>query len=140
MRNGRGDDIERVHHGLSLFSRRVRGEAREVHPGMTYVDYSLLTIVRDRPGLSGAEVAEAACIDKSTASRQLAGLVERGMIERGEAAGRRRPLHITGDGSRALATADAAQRSQIGDRLRDWTPQEIEAFADLLERYNGSSE
>lgn len=138
--DGRSADIERVHRGLSLFSRRVRGEARDVHPGMSYVDYSLLSIVRRRPGLSGAEVADAAYIDKSTASRQLAGLVDRGMVERGEPDGRRRPLHITDDGSRALARADAAQRIQIGDRMRDWTADEIETFADLLDRYNGASD
>lgn len=134
----RGDAVERVHRGLSLFSRRVRGEAREVHPGMTYVDYSLLTIVAASPGMSSAEVAEAAHIDKSTASRQLNGLVDRGMLARETAGGRRRPLHLTEAGMVALSDADRAQRRQIGERMRDWTPDDIATFADLLERYNSA--
>lgn len=123
--------------GLTVFSRRVRADARDVHPDLTYVDFTLLRIVQDNPGVLAGDLAEAARIDKSTASRQLTSLVRRGLVRRTGTGGREgKPLELTEPGRRITAGAQSAQQAQVAERLADWSTQEVAAFADFLARYN----
>lgn len=136
-REDRLRDEERVLAELTVFSRRVRGDAREVHPELSYVEFTLLRIVQDNPGVLAGDLAEAARIDKSTASRQLTSLVRRGLVQRTGTGGREgKPLALTGQGARMTAEAQAAQQAQVAERLAEWSPEDVATFADLLTRYN----
>lgn len=134
---GREDDEARVLDELTVFSRRVRSDAREVHPQLTYVEYFLLRVVQDHPGVLAGDVADTARIDKSTASRQLTALARRGLLQRTGTGGREgKPLELTAQGRRVTADAQSAQQSLVTERLADWSAADVAAFADLLSRYN----
>lgn len=135
--DGRLENEARVLTELTVFSRRVRADAREVHPDLTYVDFTLLRIVQDNPGVLAGDLAEAARIDKSTASRQLTSLVRRGLVQRTGAGGREgKPLELTVQGRRMTAEAQAAQQAQVAERLAGWSASDVATFADFLARYN----
>lgn len=130
-------DEARVLGELTVFSRRVRADAREVHPDLTYVDFTLLRIVQVNPGVLAGDLAEVARIDKSTASRQLTALVRRGLVQRTGAGGREgKPLELTTEGRQVTARAQQAQQALVADRLAEWSAQDVATFADLLARYN----
>ncbi|WP_188587608.1 MarR family winged helix-turn-helix transcriptional regulator [Gordonia jinhuaensis] len=132
------DDIDRIVRAFTRFSRRTRGEGREVQPGLTYVDFSLLRIVANEPGILAGVVAGEAYIDKSTASRQLTSLVERGLVRRADGSGRRMPLYLTDEGLAVLEIAEKAQRETVAGRTEDWSDTERATFAELLDRYNAA--
>ena len=79
---GQPDAAEVVGQELVTLSRRLRNGAREIYAegGLTFVEYSLLALISDSPGINAAALAKAASIDKSTASRQLAELRRRGLL------------------------------------------------------------
>lgn len=122
---------------LTVFSRRVRADARTVHPDLTYVDFTLLRIVQDNPGVLAGNLADVARIDKSTASRQLTALVRRGLVHRTGAGGREgKPLELTAEGRQVTGQAQQAQQDLVAERLADWSEQDVATFARLLARYN----
>ncbi|MFC6714604.1 MarR family winged helix-turn-helix transcriptional regulator [Branchiibius cervicis] len=136
-RKERVRDEARVLVELTVFSRRVRADARDVHPELSYVDFTLLRIVQDNPGVLAGDLADAARIDKSTASRQLSALVRRGLLERTGSGGREgKPLELTAQGRRITARAQEAQQALVAQRLADWSAADVAVFADLLARYN----
>lgn len=136
-RRARVSDEARVLNELTVFSRRVRADARDVHPELSYVDFTLLRIVQDNPGVLAGDLADAARIDKSTASRQLTALVRRGLLERTGSGGREgKPLELTAEGQRMTAQAQEAQQALVAQRLADWSAADVAVFADLLTRYN----
>lgn len=136
-RQDRARDEARVLGELIAFSRRVRADARYVHPDLSYVDFTLLRIVADNPGVLAGDLADAARIDKSTASRQLTALVRRGLLQRTGTGGREgKPLELTAEGGRVAAEALAAQQATVAERLADWSASDVAVFADLLARYN----
>jgi DNA-binding MarR family transcriptional regulator len=88
------------------------------------------------PMRSGA-LAEAMCADPSTVSRQVAALVERGLVRR-EADphdGRISVLAVTELGRAVAAEAKARRNAHLERVVSDWTDSEREIFADLLERF-----
>lgn len=93
-------------------------------------------LLADGPMRSGA-LAEALYSDASTISRQVAGLVKRGLVRR-EADpndGRASVLIVTEDG-REMATQLRARRNDMIARiLTDWNQADREQFATLLHRF-----
>lgn len=136
-RQDRARNEARVLGELIAFSRRVRADARDVHPELSYVDFTLLRIVQAHPGVLAGDLADAARIDKSTASRQLTALVRRGLLQRSGSGGREgKPLELTAEGGRMTAEAQAAQQAMVTQRLADWSTSDVAVFAELLARYN----
>ena len=78
------DAAEVVGQELVTLSRRLRNGARDIYAegGLTFVEFSLLALISDNPGINAASLARAANIDKSTASRQLGELRRRGLLRR----------------------------------------------------------
>ncbi|GEE02348.1 hypothetical protein nbrc107696_27940 [Gordonia spumicola] len=137
------DDLVTVERELTALSRRLRNGARGIYEahGLTFTEYSLLRMVDDNPGVNAAELATAAMIDKSTASRQLGALRDRGLLDRvadGRTA-RGRRLELTDAARTTLADIASASEAAIGALLHDWPPSDIAAFAELLHRYNSSA-
>ena len=131
---------ELVAHELVTLARRFRNGAREVYASaeLTFVEYSLLCIVADNPGISATAIAGTAHIDKSTASRQLGELRRRGFLTRKpeDAATRTQAIEITEAARDVLAQIQSRIATEITDRLRTWPKNDIDTFAALLSRYN----
>ncbi|GAA4660993.1 MarR family winged helix-turn-helix transcriptional regulator [Gordonia humi] len=136
------DDLITVERELIALSRRLRNGARGIYAanGLTFTEYSLLRIIDDTPGITAAELAVTAAIDKSTASRQLGALRRRGFLA-GTADGRSTRGHGLEPTDRAVATLDEisdASATAISALLSDWPPEDIATFARLLHRYNST--
>ncbi|WP_159085887.1 MarR family winged helix-turn-helix transcriptional regulator [Aeromicrobium chenweiae] len=119
---------------LSLYGRRARGAVEKVAPELSFAEYSLLGHVHATDGARAQELARVFGLDKSTVSRQLAGLMRRGLVERDK--GRR--VRVTSAGERLLRATRAALLDLLGDRVADWTLEERRTFADLMRRYNAA--
>jgi DNA-binding MarR family transcriptional regulator len=128
--------------GLTTLARRARDVGDELHPSMSLVDYTLLTQLDVTPGMRAADLAAHFCLDKSTLSRQLEQLISAGLLRRGdEQPGRRGyALTLTAAGRQQLDAAGHVVRDRLAKRLTDWNDRDIEAFAELITRFNlGSS-
>lgn len=84
-----------------------------------------------------SELADAAGVDTSTASRQVARLVEDGLVERSPDPddGRATAHRLTPAGRDVRQRLNAARRAWFDDVLADFDPRERTRFADLLERF-----
>lgn len=119
---------------LSLYGRRARGAVEKVAPELSFAEYSLLGHILAADGARAQDLARVFGLDKSTVSRQLAGLVRRGLVERDEA----RRVQVTPVGARLVRSTRAALLDLLDDRVADWTLQERRTFADLMRRYNAA--
>ncbi|MGV9824342.1 MarR family winged helix-turn-helix transcriptional regulator [Gordonia sp. NPDC003429] len=130
----------RVGTELVTLSRRLRNGARSIYAesGLTYVEYSLLSLVAAHPGVNAAALAREAGIDKSTASRQLGELRTRGLLRRrqDELSARSQTLELTADGESILDDIRHRSGAAITRLLADWPAGDLEQFASLLHRYN----
>lgn len=84
-----------------------------------------------------SDLAEAAGVDTSTASRQVARLVDEGYVDRGaDPDDRRASAHrLTPAGRKVRQRLKAARREWFEDVLEDFDPGEREQLATLLERF-----
>jgi DNA-binding MarR family transcriptional regulator len=90
----------------------------------------------DGPQRSG-EIAAVMCADPSTISRQVAGLVKAGLVERraDPGDGRATLLAATTDGSRVLDLERRRRAKQLATALSGWTPEHRTQLAELLSRF-----
>jgi DNA-binding MarR family transcriptional regulator len=134
--------LDDLYLGLTTLARRARDVGDELHPGLSLVAYTLLTQVDVTPGMRAADLAAHFCLDKSTVSRQLEQLISAGLLCRDcEQPGRRGyALTLTAAGRQHLDAAGHAVRDRLAERLTDWDDHDIDAFAELVTRFNlGSS-
>lgn len=134
------DAAEVVGQELVTLSRRLRNGARGIYAegGLTFVEFSLLALISDNPGINAASLARAANIDKSTASRQLGELRRRGLLRRTQDAtsSRSQSLEVTQEALDTLSEIRRRSGDAIARRLDAWTQDDLELFATLLRRYN----
>ncbi len=99
--------------------------------------FTLLARIEEFPDAHLAQVAAAADVDTSTASRQVARLVEHGLVERtpDPAEHRARRHRLTDDGAAALARLRDARRRWIDGIVSDFSVDEQAQLADLLTRF-----
>ncbi|MFE5795359.1 MarR family winged helix-turn-helix transcriptional regulator [Streptomyces sp. NPDC056503] len=130
--------VDVIQRELTAFARRARAAAARVHPELPLVSYTLLAHIEDQRGCRATDLAAHYLLDKSTVSRQLAGLEKLGMVERRPAPEDHRVqvLHPTEAGLAVLATAQANRRAAYQERLKDWSSEDLARFADFLLRYN----
>jgi len=143
------DSATRLRAAVGRLSRRLRATAAAREAGLTPTKMSvLLAVVRDGPvGLSA--LADAEGINPTMLSRVVAGLAERGLLERSSDTGDRRAARVsaTAKGRRlvermrrertdavngALSALPAKERQQIEAALPG-----LEALAELLKRGRG---
>ncbi|GIG29526.1 MarR family winged helix-turn-helix transcriptional regulator [Cellulomonas marina] len=86
--------------------------------------YSCLELLGQRPGLSASDLARGTFLTRQSMQTLLAGLVERGLLERAATAaeGRALPIRLTEEGARLLAEASAAVAAVEGAMVADLTP------------------
>jgi DNA-binding MarR family transcriptional regulator len=108
--------------------------------GIDWAAYALLfQLVQDGPKRSSA-LAEAACVDPSTVSRQVGDLVRGGLVERQpDPEDGRASLLVATAAGRALHEAKLQRRRQVFARIvEDWPAQDVAALTSLLSRFNDS--
>jgi DNA-binding MarR family transcriptional regulator len=130
--------VDALYGELSLLVRRSQEFSGELHAGLSLVDYTLLTRIAGNPGTRAADLAVLFGLDKSTLSRQINALVERGLVHRaGERPGRRGViLELTQPAEAALHAAADSVRSALGGWLDGWSDSEIRDFAAMVARLN----
>ncbi|KUH38764.1 MULTISPECIES: MarR family winged helix-turn-helix transcriptional regulator [Streptomyces] len=140
-----GDDaretsVDAIQRELTAFARRARAAAARLHPDLPLVSYTLLAHIHDRAGCSATDLAAHYLLDKSTVSRQLAGLERIGLVERRTEPDDHRVqvLHPTEEGRRVLAATQASRFAAYEERLRDWSAEDLARFAAYLVRYNAA--
>lgn len=130
--------VQAVYAEMVVLSRRLRRESTLNHPALTMTDYSILSYLDRKPDATVTDTAAEFGLNKSTASRQIAGLIERGLIERApnSADGRVGDLAPSPAGRDALRQAQEELHRSLLARLDGWPEADLAAFADLLRRYN----
>lgn len=134
----RATPVESVYAEMVVLSRRLRRESMLNHPALTMTDYSILSYLDRKPDATVTDTAAEFGLNKSTASRQIAGLIERGLIQRAanSSDGRVSDLRPSLAGRHALRQAQEELHQSLLARLVGWPRADLAAFADLLRRYN----
>ena len=100
----------------------------------------LLRTVSAEGPVRASALAASVQSDLSTVSRQVAGLVARGLLERqaDQADGRACLLAVTEAGHAVLAEHEADRAEFFTRVLAGWTPGDLDQFARLLERFTAA--
>lgn len=130
--------VTRVERELGGLFARIRIGWREaaamVHPDLQPLGYQVLvSIVRGKGDTAGA-IIEHLQTDKSAVSRQVRQLTELGLVDsiRDPDDRRARRLVATDLAVERVAAARHVYETRIGQRLRRWSPADLDHFADLL--------
>jgi DNA-binding MarR family transcriptional regulator len=136
--------LERLQHQVALFARRAEqtrlGGVGKARNSMDRAAYLLLNRL-DREGPMGVKaLAEAMGIDSSTVTRQVAPLVDSGLVKRTSHPedGRAVVLALSPRGRGRLDEVRDSRRALMAEVTAEWTTQERELFTDLLVRFNTS--
>ena len=119
--------------------RRVIGErARAVHPDLQPASYLILAYVATSGPVRASVLVEQFDIDKGAISRQLAHLIELGLLakEPDPADARASLLSISDEATRRMADVAEHRHKWLDERLGDWSAEELDAFVGELGRYN----
>ncbi|MFC7310418.1 MarR family winged helix-turn-helix transcriptional regulator [Streptomyces monticola] len=137
-RAGRDASVAVIQREMTAFARRARATAARTHPELSLVAFTLLAHLEDRGGCRATDLAAHYLLDKSTVSRQVAGLERLGYVERRTDPDDHRiqVLHLTPRGAEVLAQAADSRRQAFGERLADWDEADLKRFAEYLLRYN----
>ncbi|MBT2444796.1 winged helix-turn-helix transcriptional regulator [Streptomyces sp. ISL-36] len=132
--------IDTIQRELTAFARRARSAAARLHPELPLVSYTLLAHIVDRQGCRATDLAAHYLLDKSTVSRQVAGLEKLGLVERRPDPDDHRVqvLHPTEAGNALLASTQASRLAAYQERLQDWSAEDLARFAAYLLRYNAA--
>ncbi|MFE3035083.1 MarR family winged helix-turn-helix transcriptional regulator [Streptomyces canus] len=123
---------------MTVFARRARASAGRLHPELSLVSYTLLGHLEERDGCRATDLAAHYALDKSTVSRQVTALERAGLVERRQDPEDHRVqvLHLTAAGQHILGQVTVSRRAAVGERLADWSQEDLERFAGYLVRYN----
>lgn len=132
--------VEDLYQQLNALIRRSRELGNDLHPGLSLVGYTFLSMVESTPEIRAADLADRLCLDKSIVSRQLNQLFDAGLLDReGGRPGRRGdPLSLTPAGRRALANDAKRVRRQLTRWIEDWGDRDVVLLTTLMSRFNVS--
>jgi DNA-binding MarR family transcriptional regulator len=132
----------RLEREIALLLRRSRAIstrlAGELHPELDGAAYGLLALLQDTGPLRASDLVARLGLDKSTVSRQVANLVDLGLVDRtaDPVDGRAQVLAPSPEGSARLARIRAARRARWEADLADWPADDVATLAELLARIN----
>lgn len=136
--------LETLQHEVALFARRAEqtrlGGVGQVRNSMDRAAYLLLNRL-DKEGPMGVKALAASMgIDSSTVTRQVAPLVDTGLVKRTSHPedGRAVVLQLSPRGEARLEEVRSSRRQLMAELTHDWAPEEREAFCALLARFNGA--
>ncbi|WP_338693554.1 MarR family winged helix-turn-helix transcriptional regulator [Streptomyces sp. Q6] len=133
--------VDTIQRELTSFARRARATAARMHPELSLVSFTLLSHLDEQGGCRATDLAAHYALDKSTVSRQVSALERAGLVMRRVDPDDHRVqvLHPTAAGAEILAQVTVSRRQMFGERLADWSEDDLARFAVYLERYNESA-
>ena len=139
--NGLEERVENVRRFNRFFTRRI-GVLRG---GLLHTSYSLtearvLLEIAHRDAPTASELSRGLGLDPGYLSRTLAGLQQRGLIEklRSEADGRRRPLSLTPAGKDAFSLLDARSREEVTEMLGELSEEDQRRLLGAMQVIEGA--
>jgi DNA-binding MarR family transcriptional regulator len=136
--------LDALQHEVAVFARRAEqtrlGGLGPARNSMDRAAYLLLSKL-DQAGPTGVKaLASGMGIDSSTVTRQVAPLVDSGLVDRSADPddGRAVVLRLSPRGSTRLDEVRASRRKLITLLTTDWTAKDRETFHTLLTRFNGA--
>ena len=132
----------RLEREIALLLRRARVISQrlslELHPDLDGSAYGLLALLQDLGPLRAGDLVVRLGQDKSTVSRQVAKLVELGLVDRtaDPVDGRAQVLAPSSEGSARLARIRAARRARWEADLAHWPTEDVATLSELLARIN----
>ncbi|MBI0300678.1 MarR family transcriptional regulator [Streptomyces sp. PRKS01-29] len=134
--------LDALQHQVAVFARRAEqtrlGGVGQARNSMDRAAYLLLNRL-DQEGPMGVKaLAGSMGIDSSTVTRQVAPLVDSGMVKRTSHPedGRAVVLQLSPRGKARLEEVRSSRRDLMARVTGDWTAEERDAFCDLLTRFN----
>ena len=134
--------LDTLQHEVAVFARRAEqtrlGGVGQVRNSMDRAAYLLLNRL-DKEGPMGVKALAASMgIDSSTVTRQVAPLVDTGLVKRTSHPedGRAVVLQLSPRGQSRLEEVRSSRRQLMAELTHDWEPEEREAFCSLLTRFN----
>jgi DNA-binding MarR family transcriptional regulator len=134
--------LERMQHEVALFARRAEqtrlGGVGKVRNSMDRAAYLLLNRLDHEGSMGVKALAEGMGIDSSTVTRQVAPLVDSGLVKRTSHPedGRAVVLALSPRGRMRLEEVRASRQQLMAVVTEGWTHEEREVFCDLLGRFN----
>ncbi|MFE3325241.1 MarR family winged helix-turn-helix transcriptional regulator [Streptomyces sp. NPDC059176] len=136
--------LDALQHQVAVFARRAEqtrlGGVGQVRNSMDRAAYLLLNRL-DREGPMGVKALAAGMgIDSSTVTRQVAPLVDTGLVKRTSHPedGRAVVLQLSPRGHARLEEVRSSRRELMAQVTDGWTEQERESFCTLLTRFNSA--
>ncbi|MGH4033869.1 MarR family winged helix-turn-helix transcriptional regulator [Actinomycetota bacterium Odt1-20B] len=136
--------LDTLQHQVAVFARRAEqtrlGGVGQVRNSMDRAAYLLLNRL-DKEGPMGVKALAASMgIDSSTVTRQVAPLVDTGLVKRTSHPedGRAVVLQLSPRGQARLDEVRSSRRSLMAELTEDWEPEERESFCALLTRFNSA--
>ena len=98
--------------------------------------YLLLNLLHDRGPSRAADLLDTLAVDQSTLSRQLAALVERGLVQRESdpTDGRAARIVVTPLGEKTIGAARSAWQGTLARLMCDWPAEDRATLLRLLDR------
>ncbi|QTE00553.1 DNA-binding transcriptional repressor MarR [Streptomyces cyanogenus] len=134
--------LDTLQHEVAVFARRAEqtrlGGVGQVRNSMDRAAYLLLNRL-DKEGPMGVKALAASMgIDSSTVTRQVAPLVDTGLVKRTSHPedGRAVVLQLSPRGAARLEEVRSSRRQLMAELTHDWAPEEREQFCTLLTRFN----
>lgn len=134
--------LDTLQHEVAVFARRAEqtrlGGVGQVRNSMDRAAYLLLNRL-DKEGPMGVKALAASMgIDSSTVTRQVAPLVDTGLVKRTSHPedGRAVVLQLSPRGIARLEEVRSSRRQLMAELTQDWAPEEREQFCTLLTRFN----
>ena len=134
------EQVLRLHRAFNTMRQQLTANNATSGEGVEWAAYALLfQLVNDGPRRSSA-LADAACVDPSTVSRQVAQLVKAGLVTRQSDPedGRASLLVATERGRTAYAAKQEHRQRMFAHLLESWSEADAVALTDLLSRFNDS--
>lgn len=136
--------LDTLQHEVAVFARRAEqtrlGGVGQVRNSMDRAAYLLLNRL-DKEGPMGVKALAASMgIDSSTVTRQVAPLVDTGLVKRTSHPedGRAVVLQLSPRGLSRLEEVRSSRRQLMAELTQDWEPAERETFCALLTRFNSA--
>ncbi|MFD7666970.1 MarR family winged helix-turn-helix transcriptional regulator [Streptomyces sp. NPDC059788] len=136
--------LDALQHQVAVFARRAEqsrlGGVGQARNSMDRAAYLLLNRL-DKEGPMGVKALAAGMgIDSSTVTRQVAPLVDSGLVNRASHPedGRAVVLQLSERGRSRLEEVRASRRALMALVTEEWTEEERDAFCTLLTRFNAS--
>lgn len=138
------DLMNDLQHQLAVFARRAEqtrlAGAGQMRNSMDRAAYLLLNRLEQHGPTGVKALAAGMGIDSSTVTRQVAPLVDGGLVKRATHPedGRAVVLELTPLGAARLHEVQDSRRELVARLTSDWTPEERETFCTLLTKFNTS--